>query len=147
MIVGRMFKIGEVAQLSGCSAESIRHYEKLGLLEPPRRVANGYRYFADAAVSRLGFIRHGRTLGLDLQTISELLALADDPDADCSVADRIATRHLAHIEERVRSLERLADQLRAVISQCRGGRVAECRIIESLYEWHGDTLDTASEPK
>ncbi len=130
----RMLKIGEVARLSGCSPETIRHYEKLKLLEPPKRGANGYRLYTEEAINRLGFIRHGRALGLDLQTISELLALADDPDADCSAADRIASHHLKLLEERIESLSRLADELRAVISQCRGGRVAECRIIEALFE-------------
>lgn len=127
-------RIGEVARLSGCSAETIRHYEKLGLLASPQRAANGYRYYTEAAVDRLGFIRHGRSLGLDLQTISELLALADDPDADCAAADRIATHHLQELEARIESLTRLADELRAVVSQCRGGRVAECRIIEALFQ-------------
>lgn len=129
-----MYKIGEVARLSGCSAETIRHYEKLKLLDAPRRGANGYRYYTEADINRLGFIRHGRDLGLDLKTIRELLTLADDPDADCGGADRIASHHLQRIEERIESLQRLAEELRAVVSQCRGGRVAECRIIEALYE-------------
>lgn len=128
------YKIGEVARLSGCSPETIRHYEKLKLLEPPLRAANGYRYYSAEAVKRLGFIRHGRALGLDLETISELLALADDPDADCVGADRIASHHLQLVEQRIESLTRLANELRAVVSQCRGGRVAECRIIEALFE-------------
>jgi len=132
--MSEMYKIGEVARLSGCSAETIRHYEKLELLEAPKRGANGYRYYTDEDIKRLGFIRHGRDLGLDLKTIRELLTLADDPDADCGGADRIASHHLQHIEERIESLQRLADELRTVVSQCRGGRVAECRIIEALYE-------------
>lgn len=132
--MSEMYKIGEVARLSGCSAETIRHYEKLELLEAPRRGVNGYRYYTGADIKRLGFIRHGRDLGLDLKTIRELLNLSDDPDADCGGADRIASHHLQRIEERIVSLSRLAEELRAVVSQCRGGRVAECRIIETLYE-------------
>ncbi|RFA26820.1 transcriptional regulator [Alkalilimnicola ehrlichii] len=129
-----MFKIGEVARLSGCSRETIRHYEKLKLLNPPRRAANGYRYYDETAIKRLGFIRHGRSLGLDLQTISELLALAEHPDSDCASADRIARHHLERLEERIASLERLADELRSVVVQCGGGRVADCRIIEALFD-------------
>jgi len=128
------WRIGEVAELSGCSRESIRHYEKIGLLEPPRRAANGYRYYSHAAIRELGFIRHGRELGLELDTIRQLLTLARDPDADCSEADRIASYHLERIESRIASLQRLANELRWVTTQCSGGRIADCRIIETLYE-------------
>lgn len=128
-----VFRIGEVARLSGCSPESIRHYEKLGLLEPPQRATNGYRYYTHQAIQELGFIRHGRELGLDLQTIGQLLALARDPDADCRAADRIARYHLERIEDRIAGLERLADELRSVTEQCGGGRVRDCRIIEALF--------------
>jgi len=126
-------RIGEVAQRTGCSPETIRHYEKLRLLAPPQRAANGYREYTPDAVKRLGFIRNGRALGLDLETISELLELVDEPEADCSTADRIAQRHLQVVEERIASLTRLAEELRTVIAQCQGGRVADCGIIEALY--------------
>jgi len=129
----RMLRIGEVAARSGCSPETIRHYEKLGLLAPPRRAPNGYREYGPDAVKRLGFIRNGRALGLDLDTIRELLELADQPDADCSAADRIAQRHLQLVEERIDALSRLADELRSVVAQCQGGRVADCGIIETLF--------------
>jgi DNA-binding transcriptional MerR regulator len=133
--------IGDVAHLSGCSRESIRHYEKIGLLAPPRRAANGYRYYGRQAIRELGFIRHGRELGLDLDTIRQLLELAREPDADCSEADRIASYHLERIETRIMGLQRLADELRSVTAQCSGGRVADCRIIETLF----DTTDTGQD--
>lgn len=128
-----ILRIGEVAKRSGCSPETIRHYEKLGLLAPPSRAANGYREYSPEAVKRLGFIRNGRNLGLDLDTIRQLLELADQPDADCGAADRIAQRHLGLVEARIDSLTRLAEELRAVVDQCEGGRVAQCRIIEALF--------------
>lgn len=126
-------RIGEVARLSGCSPETIRHYEKVGLLEAPLRSSSGYRVYDIDAVDRLGFIRHGRELGLDLRTIGELLALADHPDADCRAVEGIASKHLQQIEAGIASLQQLAGELRAMVSQCRGGRVAECRIIEALF--------------
>ena len=128
------YRIGAVARVSGCSRETIRHYEKMGLLAPPKRGANGYRYYTDEAIRQLGFIRHGRALGLELETIRELLELAANPDADCTEADRIDSYHLARIEERIARLRRLADELRSVVTQCSGGRVAGCRIIEALFE-------------
>jgi DNA-binding transcriptional MerR regulator len=126
-------RIGEVARLSGCSPETIRHYEKLELLAAPLRSSSGYRRYDLEAVDRLGFIRHGRELGLDLRTIGELLTLADHPDADCRAVDGIASKHLQQIEARIELLQKLADELRSMVSQCRGGRVAECRIIEALF--------------
>ncbi|WNL41559.1 helix-turn-helix domain-containing protein [Halomonas sp. PAMB 3264] len=132
--MSNVYRIGEVAQRTGCSPESIRHYEKLGLLKPPARGEQGYRYYSDEALSRIGFIRHGRELGLDLGTIQELLTLSDQPEHSCAVADDIASRHLTHLEERIRALQALADELRQVVDQCRGGTAAECRIIQTLYE-------------
>jgi len=126
-------RIGEVARLSGCSPETIRHYEKVGLLKAPLRSSSGYRVYDIDAVDRLGFIRHGRELGLDLRKIGELLALADHPDADCRAVEGIASKRLQKIEARIASLQQLAGELRAMVSQCRGGRVAECRIIEALF--------------
>ncbi|WP_447555461.1 MerR family transcriptional regulator [Vreelandella sp. EE22] len=129
-----LYRIGEVAKRTGCSPESIRHYEKLGLLTPPSRGEQGYRLYSDAALSRVGFIRHGRELGLDLHTIQELLALSDQPERSCATVDDIASRHLNHLEERIRALQALAGELRHVIDQCRGGKTANCRIIQTLYE-------------
>ena len=128
------YRMGEVATRTGCSPESIRHYEKLGLLPPPQRGEQGYRRYDQAALERISFIRHGRNLGLDLHSIQELLTLSDHPDTDCSAADDIASRHLAHLEARIAKLQALADELRQVVHQCRGGKAADCRIIQTLYE-------------
>lgn len=129
-----LIKIGEVARASGCSVETIRHYEKLGLLKPPKRGDNGYRYYTAEAVKQLGFIRHGRDLGLDLHSIHELLNLTAHPDAQCHQVDAIASQHLQRIEARISALQALAQELRTVVTQCRGGRIRECRIVEALFE-------------
>ncbi|SFM63109.1 MerR family transcriptional regulator [Halopseudomonas yangmingensis] len=131
------YRIGDVARRTGCSPESIRHYEKLGLLHAPQRGAQGYRRYDQTSLERIGFIRHGRHLGLDLQSIQELLSLADNPDTDCTLADDIASRHLQQLEQRITALQALADELRQVVHTCRGGKSADCRIIGSLYR-HGD---------
>lgn len=132
------YRIGEVANRTHCSPESIRHYEKRGLLTPPKRGEQGYRIYDQAALERIGFIRHGRSLGLDLHSIQELLALSDNPDTDCTAADDIASRHLQHLEERITALQALADELRQVVHQCRGGKAANCRIIKTLYNQRND---------
>ncbi|WP_016914773.1 MULTISPECIES: MerR family transcriptional regulator [Halomonadaceae] len=137
-----IYRIGEAATRTGCSPESIRHYEKLGLLPPPKRGEQGYRHYDQAALERISFIRHGRNLGLDLHSIQELLALSDRPDTDCGAADAIASRHLAHMEARIAKLQALADELRQVIHQCRGGKAADCQIIQTLYEHQPSCIDT-----
>ncbi|KDE39130.1 MAG: MerR family transcriptional regulator [Nitrincola lacisaponensis] len=129
-----ILRIGQVAGLTGCSVESIRHYEKLGLLRPPKRSAQGYRYYDQHSVERIGFIRHGRALGLDLHTIQALLNLADNPDADCTAADDIASHHLEQLEQRIEALQALADELRQLVHQCRGGHTRDCRIIQTLFQ-------------
>ncbi|HDZ46576.1 hypothetical protein LCGC14_0640120 [marine sediment metagenome] len=128
------YRIGQVATRTGCSPESIRHYEKLGLLVAPQRGEQGYRHYDQASLERIGFIRHGRSLGLDLHSIQELLALSDHPDTDCAAADEIASRHLEHVEERIAALQVLANELRQVVHQCRGGKAANCKIIKALYD-------------
>lgn len=127
------YRIGEAAHISGCSAESIRHYEKLALLPAPARSDNGYRYYSQTSIQRLRFIRRGRELGLNLQTIRELLTLVDEmPHSDCEPVNRVARHHLEEIEQRIQALQSLAEELRSVVHQCKGGEVKDCKIIGAL---------------
>lgn len=126
------YSIGDLARASGCKAETIRYYERIGLLPPAARRASGYRRYGDADVRRLRFVRQGRALGFPLEAIRELLALADRPNQDCAAADRLCTAQLEEVRDRIRALQRLEAELAHVLEQCRGGRVAECRVIEAL---------------
>lgn len=127
------YRIGEAARISGCSVETIRHYEKLQLLPAPARSDNGYRHYSTQAIQRLGFIRRGRELGLSLQTIRELLTLVDQmPHSDCEPVNRVARHHLEEIEQRIKALQSLAQELRSVVHQCKGGEVRDCKIIGAL---------------
>lgn len=128
--------IGEVAKRSGCTPETIRHYERLGLLPKPMRGANGYRYYNAEAIRRLGFIRRCRDLGLDLGSIHELVELAAQPEASCAAVDAMAERHVADLRKRIQALQALADELEATARQCRGGRIVSCRILDSLTPEH-----------
>ncbi|MCC5809999.1 MAG: helix-turn-helix domain-containing protein [Ectothiorhodospiraceae bacterium] len=126
------YLIGEVARQTGCTPETIRHYERLGLLPKPLRGSNGYRYYDSEAVRRLGFIRRCRDLGLDLGAIRELVELAAQPEASCAAVDAMAARHVAELRARIRALQALADELEATAHQCRGGSIVSCRILDSL---------------
>ena len=125
-------KISEAADASGCHLETIRYYERIGLLPKPERTAGNYRSYGEAHRTRLAFVRHSRELGFTIEEVRSLLDLADHPERECCEADRIATRHLAQVEEKIGQLVTLRDELSRIIGRCRGGLAADCRVIEAL---------------
>lgn len=125
-------KIGELAKQAGTTPETVRYYERLELLPPPLRTKSNYRDYAPDAVERLSFIRHARELGFELSDIRSLIALGEMPDRTCEDVDEIANNHLDQVEQKLRRLTSLRDGLSALISTCRGGKVAECRILGAL---------------
>lgn len=129
-------KIGELARVTGTKAETIRYYESIGLLPKPDRTGSNYRDYGPGDLDRLNFIRHARGLGFEIADVRSLLDLADQPDRDCSEADRIASGHLAAVERKIVQLDQLRRELERMIGQCRGGQIADCRIMQSLGD-HG----------
>lgn len=125
-------KIGELARVAGTKPETIRYYEKIGLLRAPGRTEGNYRDYGVDDQERLAFIRHARGLGFEIVDIRSLLGLAERPDQDCGAADRIASGHLDAVEKKIAQLEQLRAELQRMISQCRGGQVSNCHIIQSL---------------
>jgi Cu(I)-responsive transcriptional regulator len=124
--------IGDLAKATGTKVETVRWYEKVGVLPAPARTAGNYRAYAPEHLNRLSFIRRGRDLGFSLDEVRALLELADQKDRDCGEVDAIARQHLADVERKIADLAALAAELRHVIGQCHGGTVSECRIIEAL---------------
>jgi DNA-binding transcriptional MerR regulator len=129
-------KIGELSRATGTNIETIRYYERIGLLPAPARTDANYRSYGAEHRSRLSFVRHSRDLGFTIEEIRSLLDLSDHPDRDCSEADRIATSHLAQVEEKIVQLGLLRDELARIIGRCRGGLAGDCRVIEALGD-HG----------
>lgn len=127
-------KIGELARATGTNSETIRYYERIGLLPPPVRTDSNYRDYSPADVERLAFIRHARGLGFDLADINSLVGLAEQPERDCLEVDAIASRHLDAVELKLARLQALRGELREMIGRCRGGQVASCRILQTLGE-------------
>lgn len=125
-------KIGELARSSGVNSETIRYYEKIGLLPRASRTDSNYRDYGPHDAERLAFIRHARGLGFELADIRSLIDLAEQPDRDCGEVDAIATRHLSAVEAKMAQLAALKDELGHMVHACRGGRVASCRIIGAL---------------
>lgn len=133
-------KIGEVAHQAGVPVETVRYYEKIGLLPEPERQANGYRRYRQSHLDRLLFIRRCRNLDMAQDEIRELVRLADQPDADCSQVDDLLARHLEHVRERLAELKQLESTLDQLQQACSQGRtVAECGILGGLSdELHSD---------
>ncbi len=125
------FSIGKLGEKTGVNVETIRYYEKIGLLPAPDRTAAGYRQYGDGHLRQLHFIRKGRDLGFSIDAIRELLSLAVHPEHPCQDADRMAADHLAEVERKIAELEKLRDALRGMVN-CHAHTVAECRIIDAL---------------
>lgn len=134
--------IGEAAKAAGTKPETVRYYERLGVLPAPRRTESNYRVYGPADVRRLLFLRKGRALGFSLDDLQTLLALSDEADRDCAEVDRITQDHLEAVEQKLADLQRLADELRRLGDQCRGGRIRDCRIIEALTPGESDSAGT-----
>lgn len=125
-------KIGELSRATGTNIETIRYYERIGLLPAPARTAANYRSYGSSHRARLTFVRHSRELGFTIEEIRSLLDLSDHPARDCGDADRIATRHLEQVEGKIAQLTALRDELTRIVGRCRGGLAGDCRVIEAL---------------
>ena len=137
--------IGALAARAGCTVQIIRHYEKIGLLPDTRRTSSNRRIYSEDQASRLIFIRHSRELGFSLDDIRKLLSFSDQPDQSCEQVDAIAREHLHGVQERLGRLRSMERELKRMVHECCGGKVAECRIIDVLTD-HSKCL-TESHPK
>lgn len=126
-------RIGEFAKATECPVETIRYYERERLLPPPARSSNNYRLYGDAHATRLRFIRNCRSLDMTHEEIRALLAFRDAPERPCEDVNALLDEHIGHVARRIRELETLKRELRALRDQCRTVRAArDCRIMRSL---------------
>lgn len=124
--------IGKLAEATGTKVETVRWYEKVGLIAPPARTGGNYRAYSPDDLARLSFIRRARDLGFSLDQVRALLDLTRQGERDCGTVDGIASEHLAEVDRKLADLTALRRELARVISTCDGGTVAECRILEAL---------------
>ena len=124
--------IGALSKATGTTVETIRWYERVGVLPAPARTVGNYRSYGPAHLERLSFVRRARDLGFTLDQVRELLRLADARGRQCDAVDRVAREHLEEVERKIADLEALRRELQDLIGQCRHGTVNECRIIEAL---------------
>jgi len=127
--------IGKVAKQAGVGVETVRFYERKGLVgEPPRR-ASGYRQYAPEVVDRIRFIRRAKELGFTLKEIKELLDLRLDPSATCEDVKNRAQEKIADIEARILTLKRMKQALAGLTRACEGkGSIKGCPILKALEE-------------
>lgn len=126
-------RIGELARRADCPVETVRYYEKEGLLAAPRRSGANYREYGAAHLERLAFIRRCRALDMSLPEIRALLAAIERPGADCAPVDALLDEHIGHVATRIADLSALKEELDAIRAHCAGGQPAKtCGIVTSL---------------
>ncbi len=128
------FSIGDLARETSTKVETIRYYEKIGLMPQAARTSGNHRAYSAAHRNRLTFIRHSRELGFSLDDVRALLKLSDSPENPCAEADTIATQHLERVRSRIARLRALEAELTRMVDGCCGSKVAECRVIEVLAD-------------
>lgn len=124
----------ELARRTGCNLETVRYYEKAGLLPEPPRTASGYRSYDTTHQRRLRFVLRARELGFSLDVIRELLRLVDERDRPCAEARDVASVHLVDVRAKIADLRRMERVLRDVVSLCGDGTLPECPLIETLFQ-------------
>jgi len=128
-------RIGELGQATGVDIETIRYYEKAGLLPGPARSANGYRAYGQAHLEQLAFIRRCRALDMALDEIRDLLRFKSQPESNCESVNLLLDAHIGHVATRIAELQGLERQLRALRAQCKKVRKArDCAILNQLAQ-------------
>ena len=131
-------RIGELATQVGCDVQTIRFYEREGLLAEPRREPSGYRAYAAEHLERLQFIRHCRSLDIPLPEIRALLDFAATPDRSCAQVNALLDDHIDTVRRRLRALQALEHQLVALRRQCDGDPSHACAILQSFMTATGE---------
>jgi Cd(II)/Pb(II)-responsive transcriptional regulator len=133
VLVKLNLKIGDLARRTQCRAETIRYYEREGLLQPPTRTAGNYRVYGPPHIERLSFIRNCRSLDMALDEIRQLLRVRDLPRRNCDEAHRLLDEHIAHVGTRISELQDLERQLKGLRRECTSAREErECGILNGL---------------
>lgn len=134
--------IGQVAKQAGVNIQTVRFYERKGLVTPASRRASGYRQYTPEAVKRIQFIKHAQEIGFSLREIEDLLSLRVDPGMTCADVKTRAEEKMAEVERKITKLQHMQRALEALVAQCDGhGPVSACPIIEALDAVNSVTLN------
>lgn len=140
-------KIGELARQTDCPVETIRYYERDGLLPAPARSEGNYRLYDEKHVERLSFIRRCRSLDMTLEEIRILLCFRDAPNKNCETVNALLDAHIGHVAARIDELKHLEEQLRELRQQCGASRLArDCGILNELSQVRTEEYFGKTEP-
>ena len=128
------FTIGQLSRSTGVNIETIRYFEKVGLIEPPPRTEGGHRVYGDDHLRALGFIRRARELGFTPEEVRGILALGGPTDACCDEVREIASGHLHTVRSKMADLARLEKLLASTIDRCSGDHVPHCAVIDMIEQ-------------
>ena len=126
--------IGPLSDRVGCNIETIRYYERIGLMPRAARSEGGHRLYGEDHVKRLGFIRRGRELGFTLDQIRRLLRLVDGRRYTCAQVKRVTVEHLTEIHRKLADLRTIERVLNDMAAQCDGGAVPKCAVMDALFD-------------
>ena len=130
----RGYAIGRMSRDTGVNIETIRYYERIGILPEPDRTAGGNRQYNHDQLKRLFFIRRARGLGFSLEEIRGLFEMVDRKDFTCGEVHGLTVDHLASVQSKIAHLRKLEDALSRMAAECSRGDVPECPILDTLFE-------------
>lgn len=125
--------IGELSNRTGCIVETIRFYERIGIMPDPPRSPGGQRIYNDEHEKRLTFIRRGNELGFSLKEVREMLGMVDGGDYSCDDIQAIAVAHIEEVKHKIADLRKIKKVLENMAKQCETGIVPECPIVEAMF--------------
>lgn len=129
--------IGRLSATAAVNLETVRYYEKIGLLPAPPRTEGGHRLYGEMHVKRLTFVRRARELGFTLEEIRALLHLSDERQPSCTKARAVATKHLSDVRAKISDLKRMERVLTETVARCADGTRPECPLLETLFRQDG----------
>ena len=122
-----------LAQKSAVNSETIRYYEKIGLMPHPMRSGGGHRLYNNDHLKRLVFVRRCRELGFSLEEIKNLLGLVDAGKYSCEEVKLTTETHLKDVQQKMRDLKKMESLLKDLVAECRNGKLSSCPIVKELY--------------
>jgi MerR family mercuric resistance operon transcriptional regulator len=130
----RGYGIGDMSRKTGVNIETVRYYERIGIMPKPDRTEGGTRQYNHDHLKRLHFVKRSRELGFNLEEVRALLKLADRKDFTCGEVHSMTTDHLTAVKRKLSDLQRLEKVLKSMASECSQGEVPDCPIIDELFK-------------
>lgn len=131
----RGYKIGQLSRETGVNIETIRYYERIGIMPEPDRTPGGNRQYNLEQLKRLYFVRKARDLGFSLNEIRGLLEMVDRKDFSCGEVHDLTVNHLEEVRKKITHLQKLENALETMVQECKGGDVPDCPIVDTLFSF------------